>query len=190
MVVCVEAAELRLVERVERLKAQFDARAVFPAAERDVLGQGQVCVVQPGTNHVVLARGAEALIGTAKPRGNRILVGTGAEPRRLLLRIADWSNQVRTVATSGQTERVSTGVGNVDRKAFLEHRYARDAPSANDLLRSQVRGVLRKRKRINIAGVEDLTTVVGTRALAGVCIERVRNTAEGARCAIDQVGVG
>src|SRR5665213_779485 len=190
MVVSVEAAELRFVERVERLKAQFDARAVVLAVERDVLGQGQVCVVQPGTNHVVLARGAEALTGTTKPRGNRISVRTGAEPRRLRLRIFDWSNQVRTVAASGQTKRVSTGVGNVDRKACLEHRCARDAPSADDLLRSQVRGVFRKRKRINVADVEDLTTVVRARALAVVRIERVRYTAEVARCAIDQVRVG
>src|ERR1035437_6009108 len=138
MVVCVEAAELRLVERVERLKAQFDARGVVLAAERDVLAQGQVCVVQPGTNHVVLARGAEALTGTTKPRGNRISVRTGAEPRRLRLRIFDWSNQVRTVASSGQTKRVSSAVSDVDRKAFLEHRYARDAPPANDRLRGHV----------------------------------------------------
>src|ERR1017187_1131101 len=135
MVVCVEAAELRLVERVERLKTQFDARAVVLAVERDVLVQGQVCVVQPGTNHVVLACGAEALTGTAKPRGNRISVRSGAEPSRLLLRIGNWCNQVRTVGTSGQTKRVSSAVSDVVRKAFLEHSYARDAPPANDRLR-------------------------------------------------------
>src|SRR5450631_710892 len=103
----VGGAELRFVECVERLTAKFDARAVVPAGDRDVLRQGQVRVVQPGANHVVLACVAEALIGTTKPRGNRILVGTGAEPRRLCLRIFDWSNQVRTVASSGQTKRVS-----------------------------------------------------------------------------------
>lgn len=132
------AAKLRLVERVERLKAQFDARAVVLAAERDVLGQGQVCVVQPGTNHVVLSRGAEALIGTTKPRGNRISVRTGAEPSRLLFRIGDWCNQVRTVGTSGQTKRVSSAVSDLVRNAFLEHSYARDAPSANECLRGHV----------------------------------------------------
>jgi len=98
MVVCIEAAELRFVERVKRLKPQFDASAIVLSGERDVLGQCQVCVVQPGTNHVVLARVAKALAGAAKPRSNRILIGTGAEPPRLLLWIADWSNQVRTVA--------------------------------------------------------------------------------------------
>lgn len=50
--------------------------------------------------------------------------------------------------------------------------------------------MLRKRKRINVAGIEDLTAVERARALAVVRIERVRYTAEVARCAIDQVRVG
>jgi len=47
-----------------------------------------------------------------------------------------------------------------------------------------------KRKRINVAGIEDLTTVVRARTLAVVGAEWVRYTAEVARRAIDQVRVG
>src|SRR5579862_2686152 len=193
MVVGVEAAKLRLIECVERFEAQFNARAVITTRERDVLGQAQVEVVQARANYVVLARSTEALVGSTEPRSNWIGIDTGScavEPSQLSLRIADLPNQVWTVAASGQTKGVRSVVGNVNRKTCLEHYDSRDAPSPNDLLRSQVRCVLRKRKRINVAGVEDLTTVVRARALAIVRIERVRDTAEIARCAINQMRVG
>src|SRR3974377_1595862 len=112
MVGCIDTAELRLVERVERFKAHFDVRA-FMTGELEGLAQCEVEVVEARSADIVLSGSAEALIGAAKPRSERSSIDAGGcaiEPGFLVFRVADCSSQVRTVAASAQAERVSAVV--------------------------------------------------------------------------------
>ncbi len=179
MVVDVDTAELRLVERIERFKPQFDVRT-FMTGKLEGLGQAQVGIVQARPADGIPAGVAEALVGATKPRCDRISKGdgAGAEPCLLGLRIGDPSNLVRTVAGAGRADRVTAVVARCEGGTGLEHRDTRDSPSTQDGPDRLRWSYVSERKRIDVAGVEDMTAIQSARALVVRSPEGVRKAVQ------------
>ena len=118
------AAELRMVEGIERLEPELEAQLL---RNREVLEQRQVEVVDAG-------RAQDVATGAAKDARRWLREGALVEPlvnstSGSALRVAD---EVRPVGAEGVEEAAGIRRRNRDRKSLLERGDAVHLPAAND----------------------------------------------------------